>query len=80
MSISDTYHFHKDCKYYPECTEEIVKNGKQELVKFTCPKSNGHSSLYYKSDIHSIMWQCPGFEPYQPTLEDIIKGSEDKGE
>jgi len=67
MAIADRYHFHKECKYYPQCTEELVINGKQELIKFICPKLQ-HPQLYYKSDIHTIKWCCNQFEPYQQTL------------
>ena len=63
-SLRDFYHFHKDCKYYPQCTEELVKNGKKELVKFTCPMLK-YPITYYKNDIHKIKWDCGHFEPYQ---------------
>lgn len=69
MALRDLYHFHKDCKYYPQCTEEIVKKGKQELIKFTCPALK-YSQLYYKGDIHTIKWDCLKFEPYQPNFLD----------
>lgn len=64
------YHFHKDCKYYPQCTEELVKKGRQELIKFTCPMLK-YSQTYYKSDLHSIKWECTKFEPYQITIEGL---------
>lgn len=65
------YHFHKDCKYYPECTEEPVKAGKHELILFRCPRGNDNrGSLYYKSDLHTIKDSCPVFEPMQTSLFD----------
>ena len=67
MPIGDRYHFHKDCKYYPKCTEEVIKNGKQELIKFTCPMLE-YPQTYYKGDIHTIKWECHAYEPYQQTL------------
>ena len=73
MSKSNTYHFHKDCKYYPQCTEETVQKGRQELIKFTCPMLK-YPALYYKQDIHTIKWECLEFEPYQTSLEDFLEG------
>ena len=75
MGIADTYHFHKDCKYYPECTEEIVTKGKQKFIQFTCPKLK-YPQLYYKGDLHSIKWQCFSFEPLQLSLDDVFPNKE----
>ena len=67
MSNMNDYHFHKDCKYFSECTEEIVKDGRHEVIKFTCPVGGvGH---YYKGDLHTIKWDLPCFEPYQESLQ-----------
>lgn len=67
LRIKDIYHFHKDCKYYPNCTEKLVKKGKSEYIEFTCPMLR-YPVTYYKRDIHTIKWSCPEFEAYQPTL------------
>ena len=68
MSIGDRYHFHKDCMYYPQCTEELIKEGRQELIKFTCPMLK-YPQRYYKGDLHTIKWECSKFEPYQIKME-----------
>ena len=65
--MKDNYHFHKDCKYYPQCTEELVKEGKLERIKFTCPMLK-YPVQYFKGDIHTIKWECGQFEPYQPNF------------
>ena len=70
MATGDTYHFHKDCKYYSQCTEKLVKRGKQEFVEFRCPM-NKYPVLYYKRDIHTIKWQCGAFEPYQLKFSEV---------
>ena len=72
MTEKDTYHFHKDCKYYPQCTEREVKKGKTELIEFTCPMLK-YPETYYKNDIHKIKWQCFQFEPYQTRIEDVLE-------
>ena len=46
------YHFERDCKYFPECTVETIKQGRHEIVKVTCPV--GGTGYYYKGDLHSI--------------------------
>ena len=60
------YHFHKDCKYFPECTEELVKNQGHEVIKFSCPAVGVR--YYYKCDLHTIKWDCGAFEPLQMSL------------
>lgn len=72
MGICDYYHFHKDCKYYEKCTEEIVMQGKQKRIKFTCPQLQ-YPQLYYINDLHTIKWECGLFEPKQKDLKEIIK-------
>ena len=67
MSKSEYYHFHKDCKYYPQCTETPVKDGWHECIDFYCPALGEHQR-YYKNDLHTIKWECGAFEPYQETL------------
>lgn len=64
----DIYHFHKDCKYYAQCKEEVVYQGKSKRIRFSCPKMK-HSQLYVPGDLHTIKWECDEFEPYQETLE-----------
>lgn len=66
MNKDDSYHFHKDCAYYPQCTEEIVKNASGKAVKFTCPM--GGTANYYLGDLHTIKWECKHFKPYQQDL------------
>ena len=68
------YHFHKDCKYYYECTQELIKKDGHELIKLVCPK--GGVTWYYKSDINAVKWDSPCFEPYQTNITDYIKGEE----
>lgn len=68
MSASEHYHFHKDCKYFPECTEELIKDGQHEVIKFTCPVVG--TRQYYKGDLHTIKWECACFEPFQNSLFD----------
>lgn len=66
------YHYHKDCKWWSECSTEVVKNGKRELVGFRCPEGTGGKiSLYYKGDLESIKYSCPCFEPHQVSFEDM---------
>lgn len=60
------YHFERDCVHFPECTEEIIKQGRHEVVKVTCPV--GGTGYYYKGDLHSIKWEHPCFEEAQMTL------------
>lgn len=67
MSKAEHYHFHKDCKYYPECTEELIKNQGHEVIKFVCPV--GGVGYYYKGDLHTIKWECGAFEPYQEEIK-----------
>lgn len=67
MSKMEYYHFHKDCKYYPECTETPVKQGRHECIRFECPV--GGRQLYYKNDLHTIKWECGAFVPYQEELK-----------
>ena len=75
MANKDNYHFHKDCAYYPESTERIVKEGKSKRIEFFCPAyNNGRPTLYYLGDLHTIKWACPCFEPYQQTLSDYMRG------
>lgn len=66
MNLSECYHFHKDCKYFLECTEEVVRNQGHEVIKFTCPRVGPR--MYYKGDLHTIKWDCACFEPYQEEL------------
>lgn len=66
MSKSKYYHFHKDCKHFPECTEELTRNQGHEVIKFTCPAVG--TRMYYKNDLHTIKWECAMFEPYQEEL------------
>ena len=66
MSNTEYYHFHKDCKYYPQCTETPVKYERHECIQFECPVAG--KSLYYKNDLHTIKWECTMFEPYQESL------------
>ncbi len=72
--MSDNYYFHKDCKYYPKCTEETIKEGKREYVRFNCP-AFGRSLKYYPGDVHTIKISCSKFEPYQRSLMELIEGS-----
>ena len=67
MSKIDNYHFHKDCKYYPQCTETPVRDGRHECIRFYCPAMN-ENQMYYKNDLHTIKWECGRFEPYQENL------------
>lgn len=60
------YHFERDCVHFPECREEIIKQGRHEIVKLTCPV--GGTSYYYKGDMHAIKWENPCFEPSQMEL------------
>lgn len=62
-----TYHFHKDCKYYSECTEVSFKEGKHKYIKFICPQLK-HPQKYYPNDLHTIKYSCDSFEPYQESL------------
>lgn len=73
--LKDTYHFHKDCKFYPECKEQLVTRGSAELIEFTCPMLK-HPQIYYKGDVHSIKWQCSAFEPAQLSLDDLMEDDE----
>lgn len=66
MSKAENYYFHRDCKYFPECTEELAKNQGHEVIKFTCPV--GGVGYYYKGYLHAIKWECVAFEPYQEEL------------
>lgn len=65
------YHFHKDCKYFPECTEELTRNQGHEVIKFTCPA--GGVGYYYKGDLHSIKWECGAYEPMQMDIMDLLE-------
>lgn len=65
------YHFHKDCKYFPECTEELTRNQGHEVIKFTCPA--GGVGYYYKGDLHSIKWECGAWEPMQMDIMDLLE-------
>lgn len=69
MSIRDYYHFHKDCMYYPACTETIKYKGKVKYVKFKCPMLK-YSQLYNARDIHGIKWECIKFKPRQVEIEE----------
>jgi ssDNA-binding Zn-finger/Zn-ribbon topoisomerase 1 len=60
------YHFHKDCKHFPECTEELTRNQGHEVIKFICPA--GGVVYYYKGDLHSIKWDCGAYEPSQTDI------------
>ena len=64
--MSEYYHFHKDCKHFPQCTETSVKDGRHECIDFWCPVVG--KRRYYKNDLHTIKWECAQFEPYQETL------------
>lgn len=66
VAKAEYYHFHKDCTYYPDCTEELTKNMGHDVIKFTCPK--GGVGYYYKGDLHTIKWECAYFQPYQQEL------------
>lgn len=63
----DVYQFHKDCKYYPQCTETEFRVGKHNYIRFTCPMLE-RSQKYYPGDLHTIKWPCSKFEPYQDDL------------
>lgn len=65
--MSKNYHFHKDCAYYPQCKEEVVKIGKQKRIRFTCPMMR-YSQLYFLNDLHRVKWCCTEFRPYQTSL------------
>lgn len=67
------YHFHKDCKHFPECTEELTRNQGHEVIKFTCPA--GGVGYYYKGDLHSIKWDCGAYEPMQMDITDFPGGT-----
>jgi hypothetical protein len=72
--MNNAYHFHKDCKYYPQCTEEVIKDGKQKYVRFVCPALT-QSLKYYPNDVHAIKISCSKFEPYQQSLVELIERS-----
>lgn len=66
------YHFHKDCKWWAECSTELVKKGKREFIGFRCPKgTQGKISLFYKGDLEGIKYNSPCFEPHQISLTDL---------
>ena len=73
--MKDNYHFHKDCKYFSQCTEEIMKEGKQRYVRFTCPAIAPQTLKYYLGDVHTIKISCAKFEPYQNNISDFIATS-----
>ena len=67
-----SYHFCKDCKWWPSSSTEIVKKGKRELIGFRCPEgTDGKISLFYKGDLQSIQFNSPCFVPYQTSFEDM---------
>lgn len=72
MGVSEIYHFHKDCKHYEKCTEEIVIQGKRKRIKFICPQLK-YPQLYYIKDLHTIKWDCPLFEPKEKREEKDLK-------
>lgn len=74
--MKQEYHFHKDCKYYPQCTEETITEGKHTFVRFTCPRIN-RTQKYYPGDIHTIKFSCGLFEPYQDNLLNMISEKEE---
>ena len=80
MSMSDNYHFHKDCKYYEQCKEETVFKGKRKYTQFICPRLR-YPQLYYPKDLHTIKWDCALFEPKQEKkdLQEKIRESMRKG-
>ena len=51
--MSGDWHFHKECKYYPQCTERVEKEGKHEYIRFSCPALK-QTLKYYPSDVHTI--------------------------
>ena len=71
MANSECNHFHKDCRYYSDCTEEVVYEGKQKYIKFTCPMFK-YPQSYYCNDLHTIKWECTKFEPYQNNFLDSL--------
>ena len=71
--MSGDWHFHKDCKYYPQCTERVEKEGKHEYIRFTCPALK-QTLKYYPSDVHTIKISCSKFEPYQQDLMELLEG------
>lgn len=62
MSKNNSYHFHRDCRYYEQCKEETVMEGKHKYIKFVCPRLK-NPQKYYPKDLHTIKWICPHFEP-----------------
>lgn len=76
--MSGGYHFHKDCKYYPQCTEEVITEGKHKFDRFTCPRINV-TQKYYQGDLHTIKISCSGFEPYQDNLLNMMSENEKGG-
>lgn len=38
MSVSDNYHFHKDCAHYHKCIEKDATIGGHKVKRFWCPK------------------------------------------
>lgn len=69
---NEIYHLHKDCKYYQECKEEIIADGENVNVRFTCPMFK-HSQSYNMDDLHSIKWACTKFIPRKESYQEHTK-------
>lgn len=61
---NDSYHFHRDCRYYGQCKEEMISEGKREYIKLVRPRLK-KIQKYYPKDLHTIKWSCQLFEPKQ---------------
>lgn len=51
---NDSYHFHRDCRYYGQCKEEMISEGKREYIKLVCPRLK-KIQKYYPKDLHTTI-------------------------
>lgn len=62
------YHWCKECVHRPDGIVREIEKGKTKYIEFTCPLDKDHRTLYYKGDFDRFKISCPGWEPYQTSM------------
>ena len=57
-------HFHKDCKWWPECTIDLERLDGQYVIRFKCPVGTSEKGqIHDRGDLDKYQFECDHFEP-----------------